>query len=261
MLRFSSSLKKVQPSQAGERLDRASRYRHRAMPDWERRLHEMMRVTWPCESSLEFQALWPSVSCRANGNVHKLGAPADNDDGEIGLSRAIWCLTRHLQPRTVVECGVGTGLHARFVLEALALNRAGHLYSIEPPAADPASRGLVGLAVEPRAAQRWSLFADSSRRALPELLSRIGMVDMIVYDSPGLNHETHFEINLAWSALKPGGVMVVDDIDVNGAYQFFIERHPDYRALVCGAEPLRPGGPSPETNRQFAILFKTQAPR
>jgi len=261
VLGFRSSLKKVQAPQASESIQRPSRYRHRAMSDWERRLHEMMRVTWPCESSLEFQALWPSVSCRANGNVHRLGAQAENDDGEIGLSRAIWCLTRHLQPRTVVECGVGTGLHARFVLEALALNRAGHLYSIEPPVAEPASPRHLGLAVEPRAAQRWSLFADSGKRALPELLARIGMVDMIVYDNPRPDHETHFEINLAWGALKPGGVMIIDDIDVNGAYQFFIERHPDYRALVCGAEPIRPGAPAPETNRQFAILFKTQTPR
>lgn len=55
------------------------------------------------------------------------------NDGDAGLVRAIWCLTRHLRPSNLVETGVAHGLTSRLILEALERNEAGHLWSIDHP--------------------------------------------------------------------------------------------------------------------------------
>jgi hypothetical protein len=37
------------------------------------------------------------------------------NDGDAGLARAIWCLTRHLMPKKVVETGVAHGVTSRHI--------------------------------------------------------------------------------------------------------------------------------------------------
>lgn len=249
---------KVQDKLVQQREYRQPAHRHRAMIDWERRLHEGLRVTWPCEASLEFQALWPSVIARVRAAGIDVGPAsfAGYNDGDAGLARAIWCLVRHLKPRNVVETGVGHGITSRFILEALALNRAGHLHSIDLPPLDPAMRRRIGIAVEPRVAGRWSLIADSSRRALPVLLARLGHIDLFVHDSLHTERNVRFEIDHAWSSLRPGGAIVVDDIDSNGGFQSFTQSHTGYHALVCEAEPIRPDTRRFNQRGLFAILLK-----
>jgi predicted O-methyltransferase YrrM len=44
----------------------------------------------------------------------------------------------------------------------------------------------------------------------------------------------------AWPSIRPGGAMVVDDIDLNGAFHQFAAAMPQHLALVCQAQPLRP---------------------
>ena len=233
-------------------------FKHRPMPDWERRLHAGLRITWPCEASLEFQSLWPSVIGRVKAagiNVGP-GSFAGYNDGDAGLARAIWCLVRHLKPRAVVETGVGHGITSRCILEALTLNGAGHLFSIDLPPLDPAMRKRVGVAVEPRLTSRWSLIADSSKRALPDLLSRVGSIDLFIHDSLHTEKNVRFEIDLAWEALKPGGALVIDDIDSNAGFQSFTETHTGFYSLVCEAEPIRPDMRRFNQKGLFAILLK-----
>ena len=55
------------------------------------------------------------------------------NDGDPGVTRAIWCLIRHLAASKVVETGVAHGVTSRFVLEALQRNGGGHLWSIDLP--------------------------------------------------------------------------------------------------------------------------------
>lgn len=233
-------------------------FKYRPAHDWERRLHAGLRITWPCEASIEFQGIWPSAIGRvkAAGIDVGPGSFAGYNDGDAGLARAIWCLVRHLKPRAVVETGVGHGITSRCILEALRLNGSGHLFSIDLPPLDPAMRKRVGLAVEPRLVNRWSLIADSSRRALPEILSRLGQIDLFIHDSLHTERNVRFEGDLAWDALRPGGAMVIDDIDSNGGFQSFVESHTGLHTLVCEAEPVRPDKRRFNQKGLFAILLK-----
>jgi hypothetical protein len=219
-------------------------FRHRAMHDWERRLHAGIGATWPCEEALELQALWPSVVGRVRS------VEPHPDDLNADLSRAIWCLARHLKPKALLEIGVGLGVISRLVLEALAMNRKGHLFSIDMPST---AVRKVGLAVEPRVAHRWSLVSDTTKRAMPGLLPRLGLLDLIVHANPHAGNDMRNEIALAWSALKPGGALVMDRIDCNGAFQFFAQNHANYQALIADAG-VRDAGDIAQS--QFAIVFK-----
>ena len=40
--------------------------------------------------------------------------------------------------------------------------------------------------------------------------------------------------------LRPGGAIVVDDIDVNRGFDSFVQSFSGFHSFVCEAEPLRP---------------------
>jgi hypothetical protein len=215
------------------------------VPDagWERRLHEILGVQWPCEAAAEFWELWPRVigSLEAKGLRVGVGHFNGWNDGDPALVRAIWCLTRHLRPRNVVETGVARGVTSRFVLEALERNGAGHLWSIDlPPSLATELHEQIGAAVATHCRHRWSYIRGSSRRRLPGLLASLAQIDLFVHDSLHTESNVRFELERAWAALRPGGAVVADDIDLNWGFRSFTQAGSDHKSLVCGAEPLEP---------------------
>jgi hypothetical protein len=75
---------------------------------------------------------------------------------------------------------------------------------------------------------------------LPELLFRLGQIDLFVYDSRNSEYNVRFELDRAWATLRPGGALLVDDIDRNWGFRSFTESFPGHRSLICQAEPLEP---------------------
>ncbi len=211
-------------------------------PDWECCLHGNLGSPWPCQAASEFWTLWPEVigSLKAKGLRVGVGSFAGFNDGEPELVRAVWCLTRHLRPSKVVETGVARGVTSRFILEALERNGAGRLWSIDqPPPLYPELNEEVGAAVENHCRPRWSYMRGSSRRRLPGLLASLGQIDLFVHDSLHTEYNTCFELEQAWTALRPGGAVVVDDIDLNWGFHSFIQAHPDDPFLICRSSPLQ----------------------
>ncbi len=165
----------------------------------------------------------------------------DWNDGDAGFVRAIWCLVRHLRPDIVVETGVAHGVTSRLILEALALNGNGNLWSIDLPPYNPHTRKKFEIAVdEERLRDRWAYISGTSRRRLPSLLAQLRRVDLFVHDSMYSRRNVNFELELAWKHLRPGGVIVWDDIDVNPAFKTFTDSRPDHRSFIGAAEPLSP---------------------
>jgi predicted O-methyltransferase YrrM len=228
-------------------------------PDWERRLHLSLGVPWPCELTAEFWNLWPDVikSLHAKGLGVGVGFFGGFNDGEPELVRALWCLTRHLLPTNVVETGVGRGVSSRFILEALEQNGAGHLWSIDqPPPLDPELREQLGAAVNNRCRSRWSYIRGSSRARLPSLLTSLESVDLFLHDSIHTEYNTCFELEQAWGVLTPGGVVVIDDIDLNWGFHRFTQAHPQHPFLICRSQPLQSDPSRFEKAGLFGILQK-----
>jgi hypothetical protein len=230
--------------------------------NWEELMHQMVGAPWPCAAHDEFWHLWPKVieELEAKEGVHLgRGAFAGWGDGEPGLVRAVWCLTRHLRPDNVVETGVARGITTRFLLEALERNGAGHLWSIDlPPPLDRSLHSQIGLAVPRGLHPRWTYVRGSSRRRLPRLLARIGPIHLFVHDSMHTARNLLFELQHAWEALAPDGVAVADDVDLNCGFHDFQRDHARHASLVCHAEPLRSDYPRQDERGIFAVVRRSR---
>ena len=228
---------------------------------WEERLHHVLGAPWPCPATKEFWTLWQEVVkvLQAKGiSVGPSGFKSWND-GDPGLVRAIWCLVRHLRPHKVIETGVGHGVTSRFVLEALEMNGAGHLWSIDLPPVDPFWQKQIGLAVGDRDFGRWSYIRGPSRLKLPKLLSFTGEIELFIHDSMHSERNVRFELDRVWRMLKPGGALVVDDVDVNGGFRSFLQATSGHCAMVCESEPLHPDTRRFNKKGLFGIIIKTSA--
>jgi len=226
--------------------------------NWEQRLHKVLGVPWPCNATSEFWDLWPQVISELEAKGIRAGPESFQwwNDGDAALVRSIWCLTRHLKPRKIVETGVAHGVTSRFILEALKRNGDGHLWSIDLPPLERFWRSQVGAAVDDRHSDRWSYIKGSSRRRLPKLLSHLGQIDLFVHDSLHSERNVRFELDRAWAALGPKGALVVDDVDANWGFRSFTQTFSGHRSLICEAEPLHPDLRRFNQKGLFGIILK-----
>jgi hypothetical protein len=225
---------------------------------WECRMHELLGVPQACPATSEFWTLWPEVIGELKAKGIRVGPESFKfwNDGDAGFVRAIWCLTRHLRPNNVVETGVAHGVSSRFILEALELNGTGHLWSIDHPPLDHVWHEQIGIAVGGRYSTRWSYISGSSKRRLPRLFSQLGQIDLFVHDSLHSERNVRFEIDRAWAALRPGGAIVVDDIDTNWGFKSFVQAFSGHQSLICEAEPLQPDMRRFNKKGLFGIVLK-----
>lgn len=229
--------------------------------DWQKGFHDHLGLSSPCGDEAAFAQLWSDVLGEMTRKGVRTGPMSFLrwNDGDAGLVRSIWCLALHLKATKVVETGVAHGVTSRFVLEALARNGGGHLWSIDlPPQLHPELHGEIGVAVGDGLREGWTYIKGSSRRHLPRLLKQIGQIDLFVHDSKHSAENVLFELRLAWTVLRPGGAMVVDDIDASDGFHVFCASVPEARAWACEAEPIRPD--ERRTNRRgfFGIIIKGQ---
>lgn len=210
-----------------------------ANPSWEQRLHELCDAPWPCPLAREFEQVWSEVLSTMGEHGLRVGRQnyGGDDDGDCGLVRAAWCLTRHVPASTVVETGVGHGVTSRALLEALAANGAGRLWSIDlAPLTISERNPEIGAAVPAKLRGSWSYLRGSSRRHLPQLLARLGEIELFVHDSRHSTRNVAFECERAFGKLRAGGWLVVDDIDGNWGFHRFRERHPQADCMVAVAD-------------------------
>jgi hypothetical protein len=232
----------LQDKHAQSREEKVSADLYVAESDWEHRVHDLLHNSWPCAVISEFWNLWPEVL----GDLREKGISVGPEsfkywnDGDAGLVRAIWCLVRHLRPSKVVETGVAHGITSRFILEALERNKFGHLWSIDKPPVERELHKHIGIAIDNRCRHRWTYLSGSSRRRLPGLLSKLGQIDLFVHDSLHSERNVRFESDLAWTRLRPGGVIVIDDIDANRGFHTFTRANLGQSSIICEAEPIRP---------------------
>jgi hypothetical protein len=226
---------------------------------WEQQLHEVLGMRWPCDDAREFWELWPQVIGELEAKGIRAGPESFQwwNDGDAGLVRTIWCLTRHLRPKNVVETGVAHGVTSRFILEALKRNGSGHLYSIDLPPLERSWHEQIGAAVGEGHVDRWTYIKGSSRRRLPELLSDLGQIDLFIHDSLHSTRNVRFELDQIWPALAPKGAIVVDDVDANWGFHSFTQTVRRQFSLICAAEPLRPDFRRFNEKGLFGVILRT----
>ncbi len=189
---------------------------------------------------LEEQAalFWRTVRGTTRGHRYNTGRATGRDGYGEGLR--VYAVLRKLRPRVAVETGVCNGVSTAFLLLALAKNGVGTLHSIDLPevagedyeagtfwdgkggAVIPAGKE-PGWMVPARLRDRWNLILGRSQDELPALLERVGMIDFFMHDSEHSEACMRFEFDAAWTALRDGGVLAADDVNVNAVFADFAQ--------------------------------------
>jgi hypothetical protein len=203
---------------------------------WNEHLHKLLGAPWPCARAQLFDEVMTDIGALLEARGWGFGRDTYGwyADGDSSLSRAAWCVTLHTAPETVIETGVAHGVTSRIVLEALAQNDRGHLWSIDLPFPfDHRLHGETGVVVTEACRSRWSYLEGTSRQRLPALVAEVGHLDMFIHDSLHTAENTVFEMEQAAAGLSAGGVMLVDDIDSHQGFATFAGRHPEYQTILC----------------------------
>jgi GT2 family glycosyltransferase/predicted O-methyltransferase YrrM len=165
--------------------------------------------------------LWRSAHEATARCPVKMGGPAHLD--------LVHHLVRHLRPWTVVETGVASGWSSLAMLAAMERNTRGHLFSVDMPYAKRGNDAYVGVAVPHELRKRWTMDRRPDRDALPEMARRLSTIDVAHYDSDKSHEGRSYAYPMLWSLLRPGGLLISDDVEDNSAFAEFAES--------CGVEP------------------------
>jgi len=189
---------------------------------------------------LEEQAahFWSTVRGTTRGHRYNTGRATGREGYGEGLR--LYAVLRKLKPLSAVETGVCNGVSTAFLLLALAENGAGELHSIDLPeiAGEDYEPGTFwdgkggavipsgkepGWMVPDRLRDRWNLVLGRSQDELPRLLERLGAIDFFMHDSEHSESCMRFEFGASWTALRDGGVLAADDVNVNTAFADFAQ--------------------------------------
>ena len=130
-----------------------------------------------------------------------------------------------------METGVCYGVTSAYLLQAMQQNGTGHLHSIDlPPLAKNADK-FVGALIPDPLRSRWTLHRGNAQRLLPPLLRQLGPIDFFLHDSLHTYEHMKLEFAAGWAALRPGGLLMSDDVEGNTAFLEHATRS-DVRASV-----------------------------
>lgn len=218
-----------QDRKAWERIGLPPHEFYKASPDAEQRLHALLGMPWPCPEHAACAPIIEQMN-REFGFGEEFSTKATTEisrlrffDADVTISRVAWCVTRHLAPAHIVETGVARGVTSRLLLEAIKRNGSGALWSIDLPHPDTCQTSQIGSAVPDSLRGPWKLLLGPSRRCLPELFKTLGKIDIFVHDSLHTSRNVRFELDYVWDRIRPGGVILVDDVNENVAFQSFVQ--------------------------------------
>lgn len=138
---------------------------------------------------------------------------------DVTLICHMFAIVRLLRPLHIVETGVWIGSSSFTILSALKRNgdHASQLHSIDLPPVRFENRVEVGRVVPGELRENWNLHLGASTEILPGLLASIPFLDLFIHDSDHTYRNITFELRTAWNALRPGGIIIVDDAHTNHA--------------------------------------------
>lgn len=79
----------------------------------------------------------------------------------------------------------------------------------------------VGLVVGENLKKRWQLIRKADRQGLLQAFKQMPEIDLCHYDSDKTYSGRMWAYPLLWNALKPGGILVSNDIEDNTAFKDF----------------------------------------
>ena len=140
--------------------------------------------------------------------------------------------------RRVVETGVQCGASTAYLLRGLAETR-GHLWSVDLPTlsedgnvnadgrrdrAHVRSISETGCLVPRSLRSGWTLKVGDCKDLLAPTLEAAAPVHMVVLDDDHSSAHVAWELEMVWPCIRPGGLLVCDDVDWSNAWFDFVGR-------------------------------------
>lgn len=153
------------------------------------------------------------------------------------LELLIGAAVRLERPSIMVETGVAHGFSSAIALRAMEDIGRGRLVSIDLPPLE-IDDDSIGAIVPAGLRHRWRLELGPSRALLPKLLEEEGPIDIFFHDADHTYSSQMEEYRTAWPHLRPGGLLLSDDV-INPAFVEFGQSvgSPPMALLATGAEP------------------------
>ena len=153
-----------------------------------------------------------------------------------------YALIREMGPNVVVETGTAAGTMSSWILAALEKNGKGKLISIDIPPSKgklgmdlTVSREDIGFLIPSEYRGRWEYIVGDSKEILPRVLID-EEVDVFFHDSLHTRSHMLYEYNVAHCLMKPGKVILSDDVLMNKAWFHFVNSH-GLTGLACISNP------------------------
>ncbi len=161
------------------------------------------------------QALMDEAGERVKTAVAEMGGA-----GDLSLIHAVVKLSG---ARRVLETGVAYGWSSLAVLAALEGREDARLVSVDMPYPGRGNEPSVGIAVPERLRANWTLLRTPDRPGIPKAIEALGgTLDLAHYDSDKSWYGREYALSHIWAALRPGGVLLMDDIQDNLAFAEFV---------------------------------------
>ena len=165
--------------------------------------------------------------------------------GWVNLDDALFLywLVRKLNPKIIVQTGVCNGLSSAFMMLGLAKNGPqGSLHAIDlPPVFNPNEPGWTvkgkvygvvipegktsGWIVPDAYRNRFEVWNGDAKALLPKMIDQVEAVDLFYHDSDHTYDHMMFEFREAKRKLRPGGLVVGDDVSWNASVWDFADQY------------------------------------
>jgi predicted O-methyltransferase YrrM len=165
--------------------------------------------------------------------------------GWVNLDDALFLywLVRKLKPKTIVQTGVCNGMSTAFMMLGLVKNGSdGSLHVIDlPPVFNSNDAGwtakgkVYGVVIPEGKSSGWmvpdayqgrlEVWTGDAKVLLPKLVDKVDSIDLFYHDSDHTYNHMMFEFNEAKRKLKPGGLIVGDDISWNASVWDFADQY------------------------------------
>lgn len=189
----------------------------RAFPEWEQELID--------DETME-EAFLQAI---AQGIIDSRRSWAEHVRNDVVGTLFAYALVREFQPNAICETGTSVGKLTSRMLSAMHKNGVGRLISIDLAPREGSllmditlPKELVGCLIPELYRDRWKLIVGDAKLMLPKVLQELE-VDLFVHDSLHTRSHQAFEYACARVYVRPGGVILSDDIEWNGAWNSFIE--------------------------------------
>lgn len=170
-------------------------------------------------------------AARGAGDDEAAARVAGPSESSVEGKKLFYLAVRATRPDVAVETGPFNGAGSTFLLRGLEDNGAGRLLSFDLPDA----RDALGVPVPEGREPGWLVPADlrprfeltlgSTRETLAPKLRDLGTIDLFVHDSLHTTRHMLFEFRVAWRHLRPGALLLADDVFWNPAFWAFTRFH------------------------------------